>query len=139
MKVKFKMLDGTWFSEQEMDDYDHNKLFGWSQGWHHKNSIRVSWVPNKEVGKIDLYFYSYQNWIREIQWFTTVEMGVEYAMNINLTEDMAYFTMINPDNSFVYKEFPYTLPKAKLGYRLNFYVGGDLPARVTTKCYLEIL
>jgi hypothetical protein len=41
------------------DQLDWNKLFGWSYGLHHKDSIRVVWRYNPLIDKIELSLYQY--------------------------------------------------------------------------------
>lgn len=40
---------------------DTNKLFGYSQGYHHRNSVRVGWRWNVAEQKMHICYYAYEN------------------------------------------------------------------------------
>ncbi len=46
------------------DQHDVNKLFGFSVGWHHKNSYRFGWRPSADLTKIEIVAYEYRNGVR---------------------------------------------------------------------------
>lgn len=41
--------------------FDVNKLFGFSQGHHHNNSVRAGWYYNTDDCKIHICYYAYEN------------------------------------------------------------------------------
>lgn len=43
------------------DQTDKNKLFGWSYGMHHKNSVRVTWWYDKKADAMRFCLYIYEN------------------------------------------------------------------------------
>ena len=136
MSVLFKFMDGCWFPMEIPPDSAINKLCGWSWGLHHRNSVRCGWTPSKEPGHIDLFFYVYAGGIRIDRYFTTIELGLEYLLEIDVESNLLSFRLerdgISTTNSLY---FP--IPKMKLGYCLFPYVGGYLPARVNTKIYID--
>ena len=50
------------FEKRNEDDEDINKLYGFSYGVHHKNSLRFSWKPdfnNKGMIKVSAYWIDF--------------------------------------------------------------------------------
>ena len=83
-KIQFRFDKNCIYQVDEKNDFT-NKLFGWSYGMHHKNSIRVGWRPAFDAEtskKIDLFFYSYNNGIRKIEYFHSVYAMVDYNITI---------------------------------------------------------
>jgi len=140
MKVEFEFSNNCWYPLKNIDDYDVNKLCGWSNGMHHQNSIRCGWVPNKEAGHIDLVFYVYYQGARSIKPFCKVETGIKYIMKMYIQNDYLVFSMVQI-GALVAKtvSIPYFASNKKLGYLLFPYIGGDLPARQDSNIYLEFL
>lgn len=137
LKVKFRFLDGCWFPLKVKDDYAVNKLCGWSYGWHHKNSIRCGWTPNKEQDKIDLFFYIYSNGERHIHSFCTIDIRTEYSLEIDLIINLLSFSIRSDSSPSTILSYYYEKPKSKLGYMLFPYIGGNLPAHTDTKISIE--
>ena len=138
MRATFKFMDGCWFPLEVQDDYAINKLCGFSNGLHNRNSVRLGWTPNKEPGKIDLFFYLYINGVRKEQKFATVEIGLEYQLFIILTNNLCGFTLMRDGATVATDSVYYPQPRCPFGYWLFPYLGGRLPARVDTKIYLDM-
>lgn len=115
-----------YYSFNDVDDYDVNKLFGFSLGLHHKNSARFGW--NSLNGKIQIYAYCYVDGKRIIKEITSIESGKEYN-----------FTILNKDDKFVFvitsnnlmELYQVSIPKTIegcCGYMLWPYFGGNKSA-----------
>lgn len=136
--IRFKFLDGCWFPPEAPDDFAINKLFGWSYGLHHQDSVRCGWTPNKEPGRIDLFFYLYQKGKMSSAKFATVGTGFPCFMEIHLFGGRAFFSMSRFAKPTIVDSVPFQIPKIKWGYLLYPFVGGNLPARMDTKIDLQV-
>ncbi len=107
-------------SVDPVNQYDINKLYGFSEGLNHQyNSARIGWAYNDKA--LRLYAYAYNKGVRESQEITTVSTGTEISCSISLS---GYFYIFTVDNVSV------TLPRANSttsasGYQLYPYFGGD--------------
>lgn len=137
--LDFKFMDGCWFPLDVSDDYAINKLCGISFGLHHRNSVRCGWTPNAVPGHIDLFFYLYIFGTRKEQKFATVELGIQYRLNINVGNNLVDFTLLRGDSTVASNSIYYPNPRCPFGYLLFPYVGGRLPARCDTKIYLDFV
>ena len=72
------------------------------------------------------------------QFFTTVDVGVEYDISMDLSDNLLSFTLrqagITESNSFYFPR-----PLFRAGYFLFPYIGGKLPARMDTEIDLSFL
>lgn len=109
------------------DQSDINKLFGFSLGMHHENSLRVGWryVPQKDL--IEIVTYIYQNGVRlrekHLDWLNFGQKG-EYT--IELTDD--YYAVFSVGKSVIVKDKIETKKKLYLSYPLSLYFGGNCTA-----------
>ena len=111
-----------WGYPRNNDDHDLNKLCGISFGYHFHNSIRIGWVSNfTQPDKIDIYSYYYNNKKREMQYLTTIGTGIFYHASIQLLNGTTASIIFDG----IEYSFPYNKPKAKWGYYLHPYFGGD--------------
>ncbi len=131
ISVNFNLSDTCWFPYKDTDDNDINKLFGYSFGWHHKNSIRVGWVPNfTKKDKICLYFYNYNNGQRTMEAFADVWCCLDYTIVISVDEKgkSCVFDLYRKGSLEKERSVTFTVPKKKLGYYLWPYFGGNKTA-----------
>ena len=102
------------------NQYDINKLYGFSEGFNHQyNSARIGWAFND--GALRLYAYAYNKGVRESQEITPVTIGTEVSCSISVSRYLYTFTVNNVS---------VTLPRANStssasGYQLYPYFGGD--------------
>ena len=102
------------------NQYDINKLYGFSEGFNHQyNSARIGWAFND--GSLRLYAYAYNKGVRESQEITPVSIGTEVSCSISVSSYLYTFTVNNVS---------LTLPRANStssasGYQLYPYFGGD--------------
>lgn len=105
-------------------DTDTNKLFGWSHGHHHSNSIRMGW--RSAQGLIRLSGYIYQNGIMTTKGFVSVPVNTWITCGIEHVPELGIVRFYANGKTL---EMPYTR-KPSWGYLLKPYFGGDCPAPV---------
>lgn len=126
--------EGSWYGVNDYgnDGYDHNKLYGLNYGWKsHVNSVRVAWLPNVYLGKIDLYAYIYSNGVRLDKYLTTVNQFEEVKVLIShYGKDRVSVTINGKIETFMMSE-------SKLKFKLFPYFGGNLKAPNDIKIYIK--
>lgn len=128
----FKFTETAIYHFYDDDQHDVNKLFGFSFGWHHKNSVRFGWRPTKDLTKIEIVGYEYINKLRvptipicdvELNKWYKYELkykgGVFGQIEYHVTDGEKQFGTIHP---IVLRN------KFNLGYRLFLYFGGNKKA-----------
>jgi len=60
----FKFTETAIYRFYDEDQHDVNKLFGFSFGMHHNNSVRFGWRPTEDLTKIEIVGYEYVNKLR---------------------------------------------------------------------------
>jgi hypothetical protein len=109
------------------DSNDLNKLCGISFGHHHKNSLRFAWRPDfNRPGQICIYAYWYSRGQRRSLYVGNIVYSIDYHFEITITGRAVTFFVdripgIHPQAVTI--QFP--VPKAKLGYYLWPYFGGN--------------
>jgi len=113
---------------------DWNKLFGWSYGHHHDNSIRVGWRVYK--GKsIELALYVYRDGVREVHIIDAIPLNIMCEIYIKTFKDKLeikskkYIKDIEIDRYFSINTINYKW----YGYLLFPYFGGQAKAPHTMK------
>ena len=108
------------------DQLDINKLFGFSIGFHHKNSFRFGWRPNLISSEIDIFSYEYVNGVRESYPITNVKLNVwnSFFMYYCPSEKTISYVI----NNDVYKHNVDMSNYYGLGYTLGLYFGGNRKA-----------
>lgn len=143
MKFKFNFISGCWYPKVVVDDFDVNKLYGFSHGDHEQNSVRVGWIPgdNERLGMIDISLYIHNNGVRTIIDLCSVPSfpinSPDQAIEITCVDNVAVFSKLSDNMIITTKYCPYIIPPFKFGYKLFPYVGGNPPARQDTK--IEII
>jgi hypothetical protein len=102
------------------NNYAINKLFGFSRGFHHKNSARIGW--NCLNNKIYVYAYCYIQGKRVVKKIGNLDICEIYHMSIEDLGDK-YIFIIYDKNKYLSCE----IQKEKtcsIGYRLFPYFGG---------------
>lgn len=138
----FEFCKNCWFEKIEEDDYDVNKLLGYSYGYHHRNSIRLGWVPAHKKNEFELYLYRYEKGIRKINYLINVNANESYNVLFEeiIEENKLIVTIKNLSNNdktnsqFLLRFFSHQYPKIRLGYSLWFYFGGNKTAPQNMAC-----
>lgn len=109
---------------------DWNKLFGFSYGYHHSNSLRLVW--RVQDNRIRIGWYNYQSGKVTSKGFATVNVKELNRMKIDhdYQNGIVYYTCADK-----YVGVPYT-KSPTWGYRLKPYHGGNCPAQETMKIIL---
>lgn len=126
------------YEKRNEDDSDLNKLLGWSYGWHQKNSIRIGW--RSLAGKIELFFYMYNNGHRLLGKLTEVKADRWYKIKIEVLEEYncVAFTLRTADGGLICKTSEtFVIPRFVMGYKLYPYFGGNNMAPRDMKIKLE--
>ena len=113
------------YEDKTPDRFDVNKLFGFSSGFHHKDSNRFGW--NCLDGQIHIYAYSYVNGVRIIDEICVVDINRKYRFLIETKFSNVIFTVIDDKNNL--KEVTQIISGKKIfGYNLWPYFGGNKTA-----------
>jgi hypothetical protein len=117
------------------DQYDINKLFGISYGYHHNNSVRFGWrslCPNSTKIEILMYVYVDGERIKEVNeelTICTVDINVPYRYEIVTIKDKYYFIVSDMNHNVLnIKTMDFNPLKPKWGYHLYPYFGGNRTA-----------
>jgi hypothetical protein len=121
------------YNLESNDQYDINKLFGISYGFHHKNSARFGWRWDLKKEKIEILAYVYKNGKRVNEWDEDLHIGfVEpyHRHRYTITKKGGYYEFLVEDETL---ENIYTKKikhgKCKFwGYLLFPYFGGNKKA-----------
>jgi len=109
------------------DQSDINKLFGFSLGMHHKNSVRVGWryVPNVDAIEIVTYIYRQGERLKEhhVDW---VGFGkcVKYTIELRKDGSVHFYA----GERWCACDMMGTQGKIFLSYPLSLYFGGNCTA-----------
>ena len=132
--------DSAIYQFNDDDQHDVNKLFGFSFGWHHNNSVRFGWRPNEDLTKIEIVGYEYINKLRvstipihevELNWVYRYEL--KYNSEFNMIE----YKISDGDSQFSTMH-PITLKKEyNWGYKLGLYFGGNKKAPHNMDFYIQ--
>lgn len=124
-KAKFMFTKSCMFDLKDEDQWDVNKLFGFSIGYHHKTSFRFGWRPLLEENMIEIVGYEYHDGIRQ----KTIPVH-----KVKLNEWHEYTITYDPIHQIVHYlisagGFKYNkiilMKKWGLGYTLGIYFGGN--------------
>lgn len=115
----------------DVDRFDINKLFGFSEGLHHKNSARFGWLYNPHNDMMELHAYVYADGVRDLK--DTFICAVNFSVSLNLLieakEDHYLFTVIAGSFRNTYtKKMARGKATKKYGYDLYPYFGGNKKA-----------
>ena len=129
LNFDFLFEENCYFQPIEEDDFDINKLYGFSYGLHHKDSIRLGWRPSKNEGKIEVFIYYYNNGKRDWKYLSDVGTDRVYNCSIELFND-SFIVKINDSlgNNMSSELIDFQFPKIKWGYYLFPYFGGNKTA-----------
>jgi hypothetical protein len=136
-KAKFMFTDSCMFDLHDEDQWDVNKLFGFSIGHHQKrSSFRFGWRPKLQTKTIEIVAYEYHDGIRqktmsiaEIELNKCYNFRIGYLPHINRT---FYHISDCQKNKLIKDRFIIDFTneinlnkKGGLGYTLGIYFGGN--------------
>lgn len=128
MRRCFKFTESCLFDLHDEDQWDVNKLFGFSIGWHHKTSFRFGWRPILETEQIEIVAYEYHGGMRQkTRPIHRVEINSTYQflLSYHPAEQKTEYSILNTKKLINLFEFPYLKKKSGLGYTLGLYFGGN--------------
>lgn len=106
-----------------------NKLYGLSEGWHHKNSARFGWRVKGH--KIEILAYTYMNGKRDSKPLMICEINEWVKLELHLLRDKYVFVGENEDGEKAKVSMPrktgFRFGKLFI-YKLFPYFGGSVPA-----------
>lgn len=114
------------------NQYDINKLYGFSEGYHHHNSARFGWRCDKESNLIELLAYVYVDGKRIHEWemdilIRKVKCDSAIDTKIEIFKDHYLFSVVTSYGTSTRK-----MPRGKMcipiGYDLFPYFGGNCTA-----------
>lgn len=121
MRAKVTFHKDCEYNLPSQDKQDINKLFGYSFGHHHRNSLRIGWRYNEDRKQIEVVSYIYIDGVRQTErHLAWCDFEEEYEMYIDNSENYAYM--------IVYTFAGICVPfRNKLGvsYPLSLYFGGN--------------
>ena len=121
----FKFTDSCMFNLYDEDQWDVNKLFGFSIGHHHnRSSFRFGWRPILSENKIEIVAYEYHDGFRmKTMPICRIELNEwhRFSLSYNNETNKSYY-FVN-DECFTNKVK--LEKKSGLGYTLGVYFGGN--------------
>lgn len=117
------------------DQYDINKLFGFSFGFHHKNSARFGWRWDVEKKNMEILAYVYRNSKRVKEWEENIHIcniGMLESSKMEIKVEKGYY-IFSVKKTNIESNIEYSLKikhgrKCFWGYFLNPYFGGNKKA-----------
>lgn len=134
LSFRFKFSSSCLYPIVDKDDYAVNKLYGFSYGCHHANSIRIGWRPSlSDDRKIEIFSYIYNNKQRSFESLASIHLERWYIMKISVLKEYGKvcFKLKTEKSEGVeylitsqsYQHF--VMPKFRLGYMLRPFFGGE--------------
>lgn len=119
--IKVLFDDSCRYDLGDIDQFDINKLWGMSFGYHEDNSIRIGWRYNLSSGNIELFSYAYQAGERLTDLICTVPINVMNTITLDLYSDQYKIVV----NNYPWFNRAYHFPWFQLKYYLFPYFGGN--------------
>lgn len=139
-EYEYMFTNSCLYDLHNVDEYDVNKLFGFSIGWHHITSFRFGWRPLLDVGKIEIDIYEYHDGIRQTTIpITAIDINKWYKYVLVYSPTLCTtYTITSDDGNTVENKVSFTLKKSYgLGYTLGTYFGGNEKAPHNIIIYQE--
>lgn len=126
---EIKFNSSVKYNLYSVDQWDINKLFGISYGYHHHNSVRFGWRWNLKENKLEILAYIYINKKRIQDSLAFIDLHQDYQFKIIKQEHQYLLSIIDPETSqtIVHKTYP-AGKGCPLGYLLHPYFGGNCSA-----------
>lgn len=148
--AKFMFTDSCMFDLKDEDQWDVNKLFGFSIGHHHRgSSFRFGWRPKLETNTIEIVAYEYHSGFRlktmsicEVELNKWYKFRIGYLPHLNKTTyhigDIKTKKMIKDRFLVDFVNNVNLAKKSGLGYKLGVYFGGNEKAPQDITIYKDI-
>lgn len=124
-KAKFMFTDSCLYDLQDEDQWDVNKLFGFSIGQHHRgSSFRFGWRPILEGNLIEIVAYEYHDGFRyKTMPICKVALNQWHEFTLTYKNDMC--RTIYKVNDVMFTNQVFLAKDHGLGYTLGVYFGGN--------------
>jgi hypothetical protein len=136
MVRKFKFESNCAYDLKGIDQFDINKLFGWSQLLHHKNSCRFGWTWNLEKKAMEIHAYCYVKGIRKNEFICLLDLEKWYIGEIKMENGKYYFNVKEDNVILGYTSIQYDF-SINIGYNLDTYFGGNQNAPHDMTIYID--
>jgi len=129
-RKSFEFTMSCIYDLKDDDQHDVNKLYGFSVGFHHKNSFRFGWRPNADLTKIEIVGYEYRNGVRtptlpicEVDVYKSYTFQIRYVPGFSVIQ----YSVCDDDNGLIGIAQSQIQLKHKYnwGYKLGLYFGGN--------------
>lgn len=138
MFKKFKFDSNCSYDLRSIDQYDINKLFGWSQLLHMKDSCRFGWVWSLEKKKMEIHAYCHVNGPRVSEWVCDIDLDTWYIGQIWLEGGKYCFRVLDENKHDILGYVSIASDfNINLGYELKPYFGGNQEAPHEMKIFLD--
>lgn len=132
LSFHFIFHKNCWYDYKDDNSWDINKLYGYSLGYHKKNSIRIGWRPDFYIkNKIDLFVFTHNDGVISFD-----EIGSVWTDKMNYIKISNYKTIYK-----VYfngeEKWSGIFNHCRFGYMLYPYFGGNNKAPQTME--IEII
>jgi len=136
-KIKAKFTESCIYDKIDRED-DLNKLYGFSLGRHHHNSVRIGWRPSRKFkNEIEIWSYLYINSERTYRLLKTVTIDEWHEYDVHWSKGLITIRITDPSRVDNVYSFAAALPKTKVGYMLFPFFGGQAPAPHNMKLYIK--
>ena len=128
MSRTYMFTESCLYDLKDEDQGDVNKLFGYSIGLHHNNSVRFGWRANLKNRTIEIVAYEYRDKVRLVTPICEVKLNEPYKFDIHYNGygqvmygvyDKDGFQVMGIVNPLQLKH------KYNFGYTLGIYFGGN--------------
>lgn len=139
-KAHFKFDPNCLYDLQNNDNFDINKLCGFSYGHHHKHSMRIGWrISRRDSNKLELLTYSYNKHRDNLPFYNSLgdfktDLPIKIMIKPSYDKDVIIVSARQKDKVIRRIEH-FNFPKFKLGYYLYPYFGGNQTAPHTMYIY----
>jgi len=145
LRFSAMFFESCLYDIKDNDDYDINKLFGFSTSiFHHRNSARIGWRCNSKR-EIELFAYAYVKGKRHVSYLGVVDINTDFECVIIDNEDAYLFNVKVSeikDNEIIDKEYNAIIKKSKDWFFFNYYLypyfGGNKTAPHTMKILVNV-
>jgi hypothetical protein len=107
--------------KSKSDQADICKLFGFSQGYHHRNSARFGWRYNLNSKKIEILAYMYLSGKRESFFLCNCDINEKYEFILT----KKYHFIVKNNNQIIAEQKFKPEYKYNIGYKLYLFFGGN--------------
>ena len=83
-------------TQNPLNQNDWNKLFGFSRGYHHHNSIRLAWRWNPKIEKIELAKYMYKKGSRSYEIIGATDINQSKTVKLEFNEGIPLCYLLYP-------------------------------------------